>query len=262
MKMKNKILMLATSALISTSLVHSTALADSVTVERGDTLWSLSKENNTTVKTIQSLNNLKTSNIYIGQKLVVSSTKNTSNVSPAKTYTVSKGDTLSSIGRKHNIPYTLIKEWNNLKSNTIYIGQKLILTETEAAPIKEKSQPVVQNNDIVSFAKQFVGVPYAWGGTTPKGFDCSGYIYYVLKSEGLVNSRLSTTGYWSKVNKISAPVAGDLIFFQNTYKSGPSHMGIYIGNGEFIHAGSRGIEITKVNNSYWKKHFLGYGKLQ
>ena len=73
------------------------------------------------------------------------------------------------------------------------------------------------------------GVPYVWGGTSANGVDCSGYIYHVFKKFGHNISRQSVAGYWSSLPKTSSPQPGDLIYFQNTYKSGPSHMGIYLG---------------------------------
>ena len=63
------------------------------------------------------------------------------------------------------------------------------------------------------------GVPYVWGGTSANGVDCSGYIYHVFKKFGHNISRQSVAGYWSSLPKTSSPQPGDLIYFQNTYKS-------------------------------------------
>lgn len=116
------------------------------------------------------------------------------------------------------------------------------------------------NGDVVSYAMQFLGVPYVFGGVSPSGFDCSGFVYYVFKNNGYNISRGGVTTYWSQVKKVSNPVPGDLVFLQNTYKPGPSHIGIYIGNGQMIHAGDKGISIANLNSSYNRKHFLGYGR--
>jgi len=104
------------------------------------------------------------------------------------------------------------------------------------------------------------GVPYVWGGTSANGVDCSGYIYHVFKKFGHNISRQSVAGYWGSLPQTSNPQPGDLIYFQNTYKSGPSHMGIYLGGGSFIQAGDKGVAIASLSNSYWSKHFLGYTK--
>ena len=102
------------------------------------------------------------------------------------------------------------------------------------------------------------GVPYVWGGSSANGVDCSGYIYHVFKKFGH-NISQSVAGYWSSLPKTSSPQPGDLIYFQNTYKSGPSH-GYLPWGGSFIQAGDNGVAIDSLSKSYWKSHFLGYTK--
>ncbi|EOO12946.1 N-acetylmuramoyl-L-alanine amidase [Bacillus cereus HuA2-9] len=117
-------------------------------------------------------------------------------------------------------------------------------------------------NDVVEKAKGLVGLKYVWGSASISngGFDCSGLISYVY---GL--GRQDTRSLWSSVQKISASEAkpGDLIFLQGTYREGVSHVGIYIGGGQIIHAAdeSTGVTYGSVNSSYNQKHFLGYGRL-
>jgi len=115
-------------------------------------------------------------------------------------------------------------------------------------------------SSLLAYAKSMQGVPYVWGGTSANGVDCSGYIYHVFKKFGHNISRQSVAGYWSSLPKTSSPQPGDLIYFQNTYKAGPSHMDIYLGGGSFIQAGDKGVAIASLSNSYWKSHFLGYTK--
>ncbi|HHI3609211.1 TPA: SH3 domain-containing protein [Bacillus anthracis] len=116
------------------------------------------------------------------------------------------------------------------------------------------------SSSILAYAKGMQGVPYIWGGTSANGVDCSGYIYHVFKKFGHNISRQSVAGYWGSLPQTSNLQPGDLIYFQNTYKSGPSHMGIYLGGGSFIQAGDKGVAIASLSNSYWKSHFLGYTK--
>ncbi|MEH7217798.1 enterotoxin EntFM [Bacillus toyonensis] len=117
-------------------------------------------------------------------------------------------------------------------------------------------------SSIAGFARSLNGSPYRTAGTTPAGFDCSGFIHYVLNQTGHKGARQTVAGYWSSKTKTSNPQPGDLVYFQNTYKSGPSHMGVYLGNGQFISAetDATGVRISSVSNSYWSKHILGYTK--
>lgn len=111
---------------------------------------------------------------------------------------------------------------------------------------------------IASTAEKYIGVPYRWGGQTPAGFDCSGFSEYIFAQNGLTLPRMSAAQYSSglPIAKSSLEV-GDLVFF-STYKPGPSHLGIYMGNGQFIHASSsRGVMISSLANSYWSSHYIG-----
>lgn len=111
---------------------------------------------------------------------------------------------------------------------------------------------------ILSTAKKYIGVPYKWGGTTPRGFDCSGYVQYVFNAHGIELPRTSSEQYYEgkKVSKANLQ-AGDLVFF-NTSGRGVSHVGIYMGNGQFIHAStSRGITIDELDSVYWRSRYLG-----
>ncbi|MGR6004538.1 enterotoxin EntFM [Bacillus cereus] len=125
-------------------------------------------------------------------------------------------------------------------------------------------QPTTGGNtsSIAGFARSLNGSPYRPSGTTPAGFDCSGFIHYVLNKTGHEGKRQTVAGYWSSKTKTSNPQPGDLVYFQNTYKPGPSHMGVYLGNGQFISAETTetGVRISSVSNSYWSKHLLGYTK--
>ena len=114
-------------------------------------------------------------------------------------------------------------------------------------------------SQIVANAKKYIGVPYVWGGTTPNGFDCSGYVQYVLKQSGIYLPRTTTEQYkvGTYVSK-SKLQPGDLVFLQNTYREGISHVGIYIGDGKMIHASSsKGVTISNLSSSYYVEHYYG-----
>ena len=115
-----------------------------------------------------------------------------------------------------------------------------------------------------SIAEAQLGTPYVWGGSSPGGFDCSGFVCYVLNQSGVRNvGRTTAQGLYDLCSPVSPADArpGDLIFFTGTYSSGNpvTHVGIYVGNGQMIHAGDP-IHYSSINTSYWQSHFYGMGR--
>ena len=117
---------------------------------------------------------------------------------------------------------------------------------------------------VVAAAMRHLGARYVFGGTSPGGFDCSGFVWYVHKAMGRPISR----GLWGQLNggpriALSALKPGDTVFFANTYMPGLSHVGIYIGGGRFIHASdeSSGVKISSLSDSYWGPRYIGASRL-
>lgn len=123
---------------------------------------------------------------------------------------------------------------------------------------KMEGIPYVRGKDIVKTAAKYKGVPYKFGGTTPKGFDCSAYVQYVF---GKHDAKLARTADAQVLDGIfvlkSKLKPGDLVFF-STYASGASHVGIYAGSGKFWSAStSRGVVLDSLDTGYWKEHYYG-----
>lgn len=112
---------------------------------------------------------------------------------------------------------------------------------------------------IAQQAQHFLGKPYVWGGTNPNGFDCSGFTQYVYLQFGVQVPRNSYDQYQvgKTVNKTELQ-PGDLVFF-STYAPGPSHLGIYIGEGKFVHALNQdtGVITSTLDADYYRDRFLG-----
>lgn len=113
-------------------------------------------------------------------------------------------------------------------------------------------------------AEKYLGTHYVWGGSSPEtGFDCSGYVCWVLNQSGWDVGRTTANGLWQQSTKISEQEAkpGDLVFFEGTYDTpGASHVGIYVGNGMMISAGDP-IKYSNIHSSYWDGHLLGFGRI-
>lgn len=121
---------------------------------------------------------------------------------------------------------------------------------------------------LIKEAQKYLGTPYVWGGYSPSGFDCSGYVSYCLTNSGVRNTgHLTANGLLNICSRVSKDQLqpGDLVFFQGTYNtSGASHVGIYIGSGEygagtFIHCGDP-CKYGDLNSSYWTQHWLTGGR--
>lgn len=115
---------------------------------------------------------------------------------------------------------------------------------------------------ITAEAQKYVGVPYQFGGTTPSGFDCSGFIQYVFNRKGIVLPRGADEQYLSgRKISVNALEPGDLVFFR-TYEEGVSHSGLYLGDGYFISAtSSRGVAVATMKNGYWHDRYVGANRV-
>ena len=113
---------------------------------------------------------------------------------------------------------------------------------------------------IVAEARKYLGTPYVYGGASPNGFDCSGFVYYVLKQFGYSPYRTPADQYRMGTSVSKANLQpGDIVFFAGTYGSGISHVGIYVGDGQFIHSpNSRStVSYADLTSGYWAQHYYG-----
>jgi cell wall-associated NlpC family hydrolase len=114
--------------------------------------------------------------------------------------------------------------------------------------------------ELTHSAMRFLGVPYVFGGTSTAGFDCSGFVQHVFAGLGIGLPRTADAQYDAGKPAVGGPRAGDLVFF-DTY-GGVSHVGIYLGRGQFVHASSsHGVMVSHLSDSYWAARYVGARRL-
>lgn len=151
------------------------------------------------------------------------------------------------------------------------LGKSTGLTPSAAAISGKASNPsaagtvAVSGSAIVAEAQKYIGAPYVAGGASPSGFDCSGYVYYVLKNLGLNPARTPSSQWTSLGTAVSKEdlQPGDLVFFITASSGAVSHVGIYTGSGQFLHApNSRStVSYSSLTTGYWATHYCGARRL-
>lgn len=175
---------------------------------------------------------------------------------------ITKGDVIGLAGNTGNstgshLHIELLK--NGERMNPIFYletGEGTIFGGNEYT--SEAAQRLLQE------AARYLGTPYVWGGYSPSGFDCSGFVSYCLTHSGVRNTgRLTAQGLYDICTPVSESDVqpGDLIFFTGTYNAGVpvTHIGIYVGGGQMIHCGHP-VQYTSIYSSYWQSHFYGFGR--
>jgi len=184
----------------------------------------------------------------------------------AGTYTVKAGDTLYNVARNYNIDPVELLEFNKLPSPTIQVGQVLKIpgghapsATRGAAPAPRAARPADRSGVIRAAAYRYLGIPYRLGATGKGAIDCSAFTQAVMRTMG-INLPRTTREQFNKGTPISRGDLrpGDLVFF-NTFGRGVSHVGIYIGNGQFAHANSfvgRSV-VEDLGAAYYRTRYLG-----
>jgi len=257
-------------------------------VKQGDSLWSIARENGTTVEKLVSLNNLKSEKLQVGDKLLLPSGNTTSPAGGGKDsinrggtrlvanqeYTVQQGDSLWSIARRYGMTVKELMEINGLASEKLKPGDKLLVkrianTAVSPAAVQPVRQQVVpargleadtaRARSIINTAMQYLGVPYRYGGTTSSGFDCSGFVMHVFAQNGMSLPHSSRAQYDMGIPVDRADLApADLVFFTTGGASRINHVGIYVGDGKFIHASTnKGITITSLSDDTYASDYVG-----
>ena len=146
---------------------------------------------------------------------------------------------------------------NNLESDGVVGAQTYRALMNREMPVNRSGNSAAIRT-VLRTAYNMRGVPYVFGGTSPYGFDCSGFTQYAFSAAGYNLPRMADSQYYA-FRKVSSGnlQPGYLVFF-STYEYGPSHVGIYLGDGNFINASSsRGVAVDSLNSSYWGSCYIG-----
>jgi len=165
------------------------------------------------------------------------------------TYVVEPKDTLASIAAEFGTTVAALEAANHLSQSSISVGETLLVPSN---PTSDLGETIAQDS------LKFLGVPYVYGGSSPSGFDCSGLVQYVAGLVGISLPRTVSDQYASG-SPVSRPdlQPGDLVFF-DVYGH-VDHVGIYIGDGEFVQAPASGqsVDIQSLSMSYWADRYVG-----
>ncbi len=185
----------------------------------------------------------------------VTSDPGTVGAEPEILHSVARGDTLTSISKRYNVDVNAIRQANNLASDSLSIGQILKIPMLQPAPSTNPGA----STDLRSTAERYLGVTYRYGGQSNDGLDCSGFVVIVFNELGIKVPRTSAQQFTfgQPVERTDLQL-GDLVFF-NTTGQGVSHVGIYLSEGEFIHAASNPGRVikSKLIEPYYAQRYLG-----
>lgn len=262
----------ASSLCVSLLLVHPLpGLA--YQVQPGDCLWGISQQYGISVSRLEEANGLSADSIlHLGQDLTIPGQHHTAPATATYqgstgTYTVQSGDTLWAVAQRYGTSVDSLISVNDLTSDALQIGQVLRVPGGTSTPAGGSPEPAAKPVEVsrgtgpldqmVAYALKFQGDRYRFGGGSPSGFDCSGFVKYVFAAFGINLPHTSYGQYdlGTPVNR-SQLQPGDLVFF-DTY-GGVSHSGIYVGNGRFISATtSDGVAVESLDGGYWGTRYVG-----
>ncbi|WP_188208240.1 C40 family peptidase [Alkalibacillus aidingensis] len=250
------------------------------TVKSGDSLSVIAKQHNVTVDQLKNANNLASTTIFPGQKLVIPSANNEQTPQQPPTKQTPNNDTLQ-VGAENEQVRSLQSNLNTLgyfnQQSTGYFGSVteqsvksfqrdygLSATGVVDGNTQDQIKRALVKKKIVDDLDTYTGVPYVWGGSSPSGFDCSGYIHYMFNKHGVDMTRSTSGAYYNMGEKISRDnlQPGDLVYFAVNQPGVISHVGFYTGDNSFVSAtSSKGIWEYSMDNSYWSQYYVGANRL-
>lgn len=263
---------LSALSLCATAAAQSTPEPSSVTVQAGDTAYSLARRAGLSVDALLALNGLSTPDLKVGQVLRLQA--------EPTVHMVQAGETPYAISRRYGVSVDALLAANGLSEGAkIAVGQALTLptgaVDSGAAPtriaqaqaalptsnIRPATAPAAAAGDWRATALAMIGTPYVFGGQSRSGTDCSGFVLQVFGPLGVKLPRVSAEQAQVGLPvEVSALQPGDLVFFDTTGGGRVTHVGIYLGDDQFVNANSYQGKVTVdrlLADRYWAPRYLG-----
>jgi cell wall-associated NlpC family hydrolase len=234
-------------------------------VQSGDSLWSIAERIHGSVANIESLNHLTDRSILqLGQLLVVGERTVVVMHHAARTAVAMHG-TARRVAAAHHSSRVVAYSWSDhrLATQAVWAATHVGATPPPGFGALDFAQKALAlDARITGTALRYLGVPYAWGGTSFGGVDCSGFVWAVFAKNGIYLPRTADAQFEEGRHVSTRDLrAGDLVFFQ-TYAIGASHVGIYLGNGKFVHASSsNGVRVDQLAEDYYSSRYIGARRL-
>jgi peptidoglycan DL-endopeptidase LytE len=225
-------------------------------IQSGETLQSIAQAEHVSVTDLARYNQLEgdaSDRLVVGQALALDE-DSAAAIPPPKTTTTEAQQQLQSVETSDNPP--------DGADLAMWGGSQPSKEDAAASPVQRFATRILHRASALAMnltrsALRFIGVPYVFGGTSTYGFDCSGFVQHVFAMLGIRLPRTADSQFYAGHSVGGRIVAGDLVFFQ-TYAPGPSHVGIYLGDGKFVHASSsHGVTVSRLSDTYWAARYLG-----
>lgn len=245
----------------ATNSTASSGVSQSYTVVSGDSLSVIARKFNVTVNQIKESNSLTSDVIRVGQVLTIPNGQVVGTATPTSAISSTVQKSLQTLGY-YAVPATTGNTSVSAKEAIQNFQRDYLLPITgnaDEATTTAINHAVVKKS-LISDTNNYLGVPYAWGGTTPKGFDCSGFVSYMFNQHGVSMARNTSAGMYNTGTAIQRAnlQPGDLVFFAVNTTGTISHVGFYMGDNQFISAtSSKGIAAYSMDNSYWSQYYVG-----
>ena len=234
-------------------------------VQPGDSLWSIAERVHGSVANIEALNHLTDRSILQLSQLIVVGEQTVVATHHTHRTAVAMHGAARHLRTAHHPVLVATTSWSQRRLATQAVWAATHVGATPApglAALDFAQQAIALDERITGTALRYLGVPYVWGGTSFGGVDCSGFVWAVFAKNGIYLPRTADAQYEEGRHVSSRDLrAGDLVFFQ-TYSLGASHVGIYLGNGKFVHASSSdGVRVDQLTEDYYSSRYLGARRL-